>query len=140
MQQELKQIGIDMSIQPLDPTTQYAQQQKERYQMAYGAGTSDNLDPNENLSYSLDPVNGGADAGYTHWNDPQVVSLFHKTQITIDTAARAKLYDQVQQLVMERGPFLWVVNPTNTYAYHDDVHGFFVQNTAHWPLWVVWKS
>jgi peptide/nickel transport system substrate-binding protein len=140
MQQEFKQIGIDMSIQPLDATTQYATQQKEQYQMAYGYGTSDNLDPNENLTYSIDPVNGGADSAYTHWNDPQVVKIFHQTQTAINTAARAKLYDQLQQLVMERGPFMWLVNPTNSYAYHDNVHGFFIQNTAHWPLWVAWKS
>lgn len=140
LQQELKQIGVQITIQPLDPSTQYATQQKEQYQMAYGYGTSDNLDPNENLSYSIDPANGGADAAYTHWRDPQIISLFHQTQTAIDTAARAKLYDQVQKLVMERGPFLWLINPTNRYGYHDNVHGFFIQNTAHWPLWVVWKS
>ena len=140
MQNELKQIGIQMSIQPLDPTTQYVQQQKEQYQMAYGYGTSDNLDPNENMSYSVDPVNGGADAAYTHWRDAQIISVFHQTQSTIDTATRARLYDEFQRLVMERGPFLWLINPTNRYAFRDNVHNFFVQNTAHWPLWIVWKS
>jgi len=107
--------------------------------MAYGYGTSDNLDPNENMSYSL-ASDGGADSAYTHWKDPEVDRIYHLTQTTINIAARARLYDEFQRLTMERGPFIWVVNPTNRYAYRDNVHSFFVQNTAHWPLWVVWKS
>ncbi len=140
MQQELKEIGIDLAIQPLDPSTQYAMQQKEQYQMAYGYGTSDNLDPNENLTYSIDPVVGGADAAYTHWNDPQVVNLFHQTQTAINTATRAKLYDQLQKLIMEQGPFMWLVNPTNSYAYHDNVHGFLRHMFKRDWLWVGGKS
>jgi hypothetical protein len=41
---------------------------------------------------------------------------------------------------MAKAPFMWLVNPTNRFAYRDNVHDFFLQNTAHWPLWVVWKS
>ena len=139
LQNEYKQIGIQMAIQPLDPTTQFAKQQAEQFQMAYDAGTSDNLDPNENLSFSI-ASNGGADSGYTHWKDPQVDQLFHETQITVNVAARARLMDQLQRIVMERGPVLWITNPTNSFAFHNNVHNFFVQNTAHWPLWIVWKS
>lgn len=139
MQNEFKAIGIQMQIQPLDPTTQYAMQTKEQFQMAYGYGTSDNLDPNANMLYSF-VSNGGADAGYTGWKDPQVDHVFGLTQTAMDFAARAKLYDQFQKLTMERGPYIWVVNPTNRYAFHDNVHDFFLQKTAHWPLWIVWKS
>ncbi len=139
MQNEFKQIGVQMAIQPLDPTTQFARQQAEQFQMAYDAGTSDNLDPNENLSFSI-ASDGGADSGYTHWKDPEVDRLFHATQTAVDVTTRARLMDTLQRLVMERGPVTWVVNPTNTFAFHDNVHNFFVQNTAHWPLWVVWKS
>ena len=53
---------------------------------------------------------------------------------------RAKLIDQWQKIVMAKAPFMWLINPTNRFAYRDKVHDFCLQNTAHWPLWVVWKS
>ena len=139
MQNELKALGIQMTIQPLDPTTQFAMQQKEQFQMAYGYGTSDNLDPNANMLFSY-VSNGGADASYTHWKDPEVDRVFRETQTAMDVTARARFYDEFQRLTMERGPIIWVVNPTNRFAYRDNVHDFFIQKTAHWPLWVVWKS
>lgn len=139
MQAEFKQIGINLVIQPLDGTTQYALQQKEQYQMGYGNGTSDNLDPNENMSYSI-ASDGGANSSYTSWKDPEVDRLFHLSQSTMDVQARARIYDEIQRRVMDHGPILWIVNPTNSFGYHDNVHNFFIQNTAHFPLWVAWKS
>src|SRR5262245_22887544 len=139
MQNELKQIGVDLSLQALDSTTQFEQQTKKQFQMAWGYGTSDNLDPNANMLYCC-VSDGGADSANTGWKDPKADALFRKTQTTLNVAKRGKLFDQWQKLVMSEAPFMWLVNPTNRFAYRDNVHNFFLQNTAHWPLWVVWKS
>ena len=139
MQNELKQIGIDMSLQALDSTTQFEQQTKKQFQMAWGYGTSDNLDPNENMLYCC-VSDGGADSANTGWKDPKADALFRQTQITLNPAKRGQLFDKWQKLIMAEGPFMWLVNPTNRFAYRDNVHNFFLQNTAHWPLWVAWKS
>ena len=139
MQNELKQIGIDMSLQALDSTTQFEQQTKKQFQMAWGYGTSDNLDPNENMLYCC-VSDGGADSANTGWKDPNADALFRQTQITLNPTKRGQLFDKWQKLIMAEGPFMWLVNPTNRFAYRDNVHNFFLQNTAHWPLWVAWKS
>ena len=139
MQSELKAIGIDMKIQALDSTTQFERQTKKQFQMAWGYGTSDNLDPNENMLYCC-VSDGGAKSGYTGWKDAKADALYRRTQTATDVKQRAKLFDQWQKIVMAEAPFMWLINPTNRFAYRDNVHNFFIQNTAHWPLWVVWKS
>jgi peptide/nickel transport system substrate-binding protein len=139
MQSELKQIGINMSLQALDSTTQFERQTKKQFDMAWNYGTSDNLDPNSNMLYCC-VSDGGADSANTGWKDPAADALYRRTQTAIDVAQRAKLLDQWQKLVMAKAPFMWLINPTNRFAYRDNVHDFFLQNTAHWPLWVAWKS
>jgi peptide/nickel transport system substrate-binding protein len=139
VQSELKQLGIQVSLQPLDPATAFATEQKETYQMVMGNGTSDNIDPNENMEFCC-VSNGGADSGYTGWKDPAADALYVKSQSEMNPARRAQELDQWQKIVMKELPTIWLIYPTNSFAYRNNVHGFFVQNTAHWPLWVVWKS
>ncbi len=139
LQSELKAIGIDLSLQALDSTTQFERQTKKQFQMAWGYGTSDNLDPNSNMLYCCVST-GGADSANTGWKDPAADKLYGKTQTATDPTVRAKLFDQWQKIIMAKAPFMWLINPTNRFAYRDNVHDFFLQNTAHWPLWVVWKS
>jgi peptide/nickel transport system substrate-binding protein len=139
MQSELKQIGVQVSLHPLDSTTQFATEQKETYQMVIGNGTSDNIDPNENMEFCC-VSNGGADSGYTGWKDPAADALYTRSQSEMNPTKRAQELDQWQKIVMKELPTIWIAYPTNSFAYRNNVHGFFVQNTAHWPLWVVWKS
>ena len=139
LQSELKQIGIDMQIQALDSTTQFERQQKKQFQMAYLYGTEDNLDPNARMLFCC-VSNGGASSQYSSWKDLKADALYQKSVTAINAARRAALLDQWQKIVMANGPFMWLINPTNHFAYRDNVHDFSVQNTAHWPLWVVWKS
>jgi peptide/nickel transport system substrate-binding protein len=139
MQSELKQIGIDMSLQAVDSTTQFERQTKKDFEMAWNYGTSDNLDPNSNMLYCC-VSDGGADSANTGWKDPAADALYRKTQTALNPVTRGKLLDQWQKIVMEKAPFMWLINPTNRFAYRSNVHNFFLQNTAHWPLWVAWKS
>lgn len=139
IQSELKKIGINVQLQALDGTTQFERQQKKQFEMAWLYGTSDNLDPNANMLFCC-VTTGGADSSYTGWNNPKANALYARTQTEINFKKRAKLFDQWQKIVMANGPFMWLINPTNHYAYRSNVHDFSIQNTAHWPLWVVWKS
>jgi peptide/nickel transport system substrate-binding protein len=139
VQSELKKLGITVTLQPLDGTTEFTRMSQERFQMAYNYGTSDNLDPNENMLFCC-VSDGGADSSYSHWKDPKADALFRKTQVAVNRTQRAALFDQWQKILMETGPTAWLINPTNRFAYRDNVHDFIIQNTAHWPLWVVWKG
>jgi ABC-type transport system substrate-binding protein len=55
-------------------------------------------------------------------------------------ARRGQLYDTWQRLVMQRAPFIWLIDPTNHFAYRTNVHNFTIQSTVHLLLWPVWKG
>lgn len=139
LQSEMKQLGIQLSIRAVDGTTEFQLEQKETYQMVMGAGTSDNIDPNENMEFCC--VNaGGADAGYTGWKDLQADALYARSQREQNPVARARELDKWQQMLMVRAPFIWVAYPTNSFAYRTNVHNFTIFKNAQWPLWTVWKG
>ena len=116
MQSELKPLGIDLTIRPVDGTTEFELQQKETYQMVLEAGTGDNIDPNENMEFCC-ISNGGADSGYTGWHDPAADALYAKSQKQMNKTLRAQELSKWQQMIMQQGPFIWVVYPTNSFAY-----------------------
>lgn len=139
VQNQLKQIGITVKLQAFDNTTWFGQIQQKKTEMAYGYGTSDNLDPNANMLFCC-VSDGGADAWFTDWKDVAADALAKRSQAELNVKKRAALLDQWQKILMQRGPVLWLVSPTNRYVYRDNVHGFRINPVAQWPLWLVWKS
>jgi peptide/nickel transport system substrate-binding protein len=139
MQSELKQIGVDLAVESLDSTSINSRLQAGKLQVGYYGGTSDNLEPNSNALFCC-VSDGGAKSAYTGWVDKSADALFHQTQTELDTTKRGQLYDQWQKVIMEKGPFIWLLNPTNRFAYHDNVGDFFLQSTAHYDLWLAWKK
>ncbi len=139
MQSELKQIGITLKIEPVDQTTAFEKLQKQQYQMSYTYGTSDNLEPNSNMLFCCVST-GGAKSGYTGWVDKSADKLYYSTQGMLDTTERGAALGKWQGIIMDKLPILWLINPTNRFAFANDVHDFFIQSTAHYPLWVAWKG
>jgi peptide/nickel transport system substrate-binding protein len=139
MQNELKQIGITMTIRPLDATAEFSAIKKESYQMATLNCTSQTINPDTNQLFCCVSW-GGADANYTGWKDAKSDQLFRLTESTLEQAQIQKYYAQYQKIVMENGPNIWMVNPSNTFGYRSNIHGFTQDFTAHWNLWTVWKG
>jgi peptide/nickel transport system substrate-binding protein len=138
-QSEMSAIGGHISIQQVDYTTLQNEQSAGKLQMAWTALTADILDPSENALFCC-VSNGGANSNYTGWKDPAADAFYYAAQDTLDQAKRASLYSQWQQAVMQKAPLIWLVYPSNTFAYQKNVHDFFLQPTGHYPLWVAWKS
>ena len=63
----LAQINIDVTIEPIDPATQWERWTALDYDMVMGLGTSDNLDPNANMLFCC-VSDGGAKSSYTGWS------------------------------------------------------------------------
>jgi peptide/nickel transport system substrate-binding protein len=135
----LAQIGVNVTLEPVDPTAQFDRFVKGDYEMTMLTQTSDNLDPDTNLLYCC-VSDGGANSYYTGWKDPEVDALYRQSQVEMDFAKRNQILDEFQKLVMERGPFIEVVNPPNAYASRKTTHNFFMDPTAHWHLEYVWKE
>ena len=138
-QSEMRAIGGKISIQQVDSTTLQNEQSKGTLQISWTALTSDILDPSENALFCC-VSNGGANANYTGWKSAKADRLYYQAQATLNDARRRQLYDQWQKLIMRQAPIIWLVNPSNTFAYQKDIHDFFLQPTAHYALWVAWKG
>jgi peptide/nickel transport system substrate-binding protein len=137
MQSELKQLGIDVTFKQEDTSTEFQDVQKQKYQLAFSYWTMDIADPDELVTFSIDPA-GGAHSFYTDYNNPKVIALSHKAQRETDQKKRAALYAQLQKIAaadafqgfLYYSPFRWATT--------DKVHGFFVQPLGNYHLEDVW--
>lgn len=139
LQDELGKIGIKVSPAATDSTSLSAQEIAGKFDMRYGYGTSDVLDPAQNMVFCCVST-GPAQSGYTGWVNSEADALFAKSQTEMDPKAREQQYKQWQKIIMEQAPILWLANPANTFGYRDNVHGFGLQTTGHYILETVWKS
>jgi peptide/nickel transport system substrate-binding protein len=139
VQSELKQLGITLNIQQLDPTAQHASLEADTFDLAYAQWTMDIPDPDEWTSFAVEP-NGGAQSAFTFYNNPKVISLNKQAEQEIDPAKRAALYTQLQQLTSQDAFLAYLYYPPYAYATSDNVHGFFVTPLGNFDLGNVYKT
>lgn len=125
VQAQLEAIGITVEIKVVDSGELYTIFGQQGYQMGLAAWASDIPDPDEQLSFMLDP-NAGGNAYYTGFNDPQVIDLIEQGRTTLDPDARATAYAQVQDLVVEQVPHLPISYRNNAYVWRREVEQFTV--------------
>lgn len=125
VQSQLAELGINVDIKVVDSGELYTVFFQEAYQMGLAAWASDIADPDEQLSYMLDP-NAGGNAYYTGFDDPEVTRLIEQGRTTLDDSARADDYAQVQQIVADQVPQLPISHRENAYVWNRDLAQFEV--------------
>lgn len=125
VQAQLEAIGITVKIKVIDSGELYTVYGQEGYQMGLAAWASDIPDPDEQLSYMLDPGAGG-NAYYTGYDNPEVTDLIAQGRTTLDPDARAEAYGQVQEIVAQEVPQLPISYRDNAYVWRREVQGFTV--------------
>ena len=139
VQSELKQLGITLNIQQLDPTAQHASLEADTFDMAYAQWTMDIPDPDEWTSFAVDP-HGGAQSAFTYYDNSTVIGLNKQAEQQIDPTKRAALYTQLQQLTSQDAFLAYLYYPPYAYATSDKVHGFFVTPLGNFHLEDVYKT
>ncbi len=137
MQQSLKQIGIDLSFKTQDTSTEFQSVQARKYQLAFSYWTMDIADPDELVTFAVDPA-GGAQSFYTGYNNHVVINLSHKAQREVNTAKRAQLYSQIQRIAAQDAFLGFLYYSPFRWAYTSKLHGFFVQPLGNYHLEDVW--
>jgi peptide/nickel transport system substrate-binding protein len=133
LQEELKEIGIDLKITQLDPTANKQARLKADFDMAMQAWTMDIPDPDEWTSFAVDPE-GGSHSSFTYYNNPDVVALNKQAQQEIDESKRADLYEQLQQKTSEDAYLTYLYYSPYVYAMTDKVKGFHVTPLGNYHL------
>ena len=136
---ELAAIKITVTIEQREAASAFQAQTTGDYEMVEYYCSSDIIDPAENTTYAA-AGNGGSNAVYTNYDNKTVDDLVAQSNVELDPAKRAAEYLQLQQLVHQDAPMLFLFwQPART-ALRTNVHDFQVLPTGNYRLWEVWKS
>lgn len=140
LQAALKKIGVKLTINSQDPKVKRATQKAQNYQLTSTAWTMDISDPDELLTFALNPIEGGTDAFYTHYRNAKVVAAVKAGQTTTNVAARQKDYSLAQKLTADEAMMIYAYNYTYIYAWSNKVTGFQVTPTLSYHMEDVKKN
>jgi peptide/nickel transport system substrate-binding protein len=119
LQQQLKAIGIDMSVSQLEVGVWVDRYLKGDYQLtsAYAAGT---VDPNSFYVSDL-KTNGGFNA--FKYSNPKADDLIDQAQAETDTTRRKDLYKQIRAIIADDVPITFAHYETLNYLMQKNVVG-----------------
>jgi peptide/nickel transport system substrate-binding protein len=103
IQQSLKQIGMDVSVQQFDWSTFVNHVLLAKNFDAAVVGWSLGADPD---SYSI--WHSGQSFNFVSYNNPQVDQLEEQGRTTLDQADRAKIYQQIEEILAKEQPYLFL--------------------------------
>ena len=138
LQNQLKQLGIDVTFTQQDTSTEFQNIQKQNYQLGFSYWTMDIADPDELVAFAVDPKGGGAHSFYTDYNNPTVINLSHQAEKETNVAKRAKLYTKLQQIASQDAFLGFLYYSPFRYAYSSKLHGFFVYPLGNYHLEDAW--
>jgi peptide/nickel transport system substrate-binding protein len=139
LQSELKPLGINLTIQQLDPNTATTDFQTLHYDMTLSYWTMDIPDPDELVTFSVDP-NAGSKSFFTAYNNPTVVKEAKQAEQTLTTSARATLYNHIQDQIASDAFMSFLYYSPYAYATASTVHGFVVTPLGNYHLENTWLS
>lgn len=139
LQQQLKAIGINLSIRTVDVNQIFTIQGKGDYEMTPEYWTEDIPDPDERISWFLDPAAGG-DSYFTFNDDPTIVKLVQQAAREFDQGKRTDLYAQIQARHWETVPQIPLYFSPFVYAFSSSVHDFSVYPLGNYHMEDVWMS
>lgn len=123
---ELGEVGIEVELVPLEPPvfaeTVFAARDFDTNIISYCNGTDPEIGVRRMYdSAQIGPVPFSNAAAYAN---EDVDALFAEAARTIDRAERGDIYGQIQRIVVEDLPYLWIVETDATRAHRSNCNGF----------------
>jgi peptide/nickel transport system substrate-binding protein len=133
---QLKAIGITMSIKPVDVSVWFDKFSKKDYQItsAYQERT---IDPDNFYSLIL---KSGAAVNTTGYANPAADKLMDQARSETDQATRKRLYEQLRQIVFDDVPLLFVHYETINYLMRKEILGSTVNPTLELRMANLWHN
>jgi len=130
IQADLNAVGLDTTIETYEWNTFLGQVnpglegKADMAEMAWMTNDPDTL-PFLALRTEAWPDKGGFNSGY--YSNPEVDELLEKARVATDQDERAVLYKQMQEIVQEDAPWVFVANWKQNAVTNDRVEGFELQ-------------
>jgi peptide/nickel transport system substrate-binding protein len=139
IQQELQPLGIKVTFRQVDPSTEFSLEQEFKYQLGFSYWTMDIADPDELVTFAVDP-GSGAKSFYTDYSNPDVIKWTHQAEHEFDTQKRQDLYSKIQAQAANDAFMAFLFYSPYRYAYTDKLNGFYVYPTGNYHMEDVWLS
>lgn len=130
IQADLEAVGLDVAIETYEWNTFLGivnpglEGKADMAEMAWMTNSPDTL-PYLALRTEAWPEQGGFNSGY--YSNPEVDDLLQKARTSTDQAERATLYKQMQEIVYDDAPWLFVANWKQNAVTTDNVENFSLQ-------------
>jgi peptide/nickel transport system substrate-binding protein len=131
LQQNLRQIGIDVDVRSYEFATLYADVLKGNFQMftlQWVGGAVADPDILRRVFHSAQVPPTGFNRGY--YSNPEVDRALDIAQRSTDEAERKRLYAIAQRLIAEDAPYVSLWNKTNVAVMQDGISGLRLMPTA----------
>jgi peptide/nickel transport system substrate-binding protein len=122
VQANLKDVGIAVKLAPAPVQTALDSYRAAKSQMGLWFWYPDYPDPSDYLVF-LPDGNLGDRASWKAGGDPALTSLGEKAAAEMDNDARAKTYQEIQQSLNTKSPFVPLVQPSQVFAYASTLKG-----------------
>jgi len=126
IQQQLAQANIRAKLVTFESGTYLAKMRNGEQPMGIIGWIGDNGDPDNFLYALLDKDNAvrGKAQNYAFYKSDSVHRLLIQAQQVTDQSARAKLYEQAQEIIHRDAPWVPLVHGANVAAYRKDLENF----------------
>jgi peptide/nickel transport system substrate-binding protein len=140
VQQELQALHIDVTLRKVDVNAEFTNIQNFDYDIGFTYDTTDIIDPDELMAFSVGGLPGGTYSLWTNYNNPQVNGWIAEAARNFEKATRQDLYTKVQMQVAADAPLVPLYYSPYAYAFSDKLHGFLVFPTGNYHLENAWLS
>jgi peptide/nickel transport system substrate-binding protein len=135
-----KPLGIKVNIIKKDNNAVQADWNAGSYPGMLGNQywTMDIADPDELVSFAVDPKGGAANSFQTFYNNPKVVAMTRAAQREFNPKKRQVLYSKIQAQAAQDAFMAFLYYSPFPYAYSSKLQGFLVYPTGNYHMEDVW--
>ncbi len=146
VQQNLKKINIEMTIKNMPGSVVWGDYtikgEYDTLMVAWDPLLYPDPDYTDRIHSKLIPAKGGSGSNYVQYENPEIDDLCAKGVAAVDQAERKKIYDRIQEILLEDVPFAPIFSWQAIMAAHDWVSGYTVNpytstnswNTGDWSV------
>ena len=124
---QLEDIGIDVNVELLGSSAIKEAMTNGDYDLAlYSYGVAPTGDPDYFFTHHFDSTAGYKENGWIRYSNPAVDSLLTDSRTTMDQDLRKEYYDQVQEIIVEECPEMFIFHENELVGYNTGVIGYAI--------------
>src|SRR5262249_13935496 len=137
IQDQWRQVGVELTITSLETGLWRSKRSSMDYFATPSIWTNDMNDPTE-VMHTVFDGRAGAHAASTGFNDPRVTQQIDSAEVEQDQKKRAEMYQQIQQLLLDGAPDVFLAYWPEAAANQKYVQGFLIDGLSYHRYQDVW--